>query len=105
MHRTVGEEHVGAAGVEAVDFVVVRAVDGTRPAAEAAIGLRTLDVEPVADSRPGAANDRLIRTCLPCPPVSWPAGTFGPALPFASLNSGSALCFSWRPSTTSRAPS
>ena len=73
----VGEHGVGPAGVEAVDFPFIGAVEGTRARALAPIGRRTLKNDPVIKGCPGTPFNRLVRPRPPQTPESRPAGIFG----------------------------
>src|SRR5258708_19346338 len=77
MHRAVGEHHVGAAEVEAVDLMVVGAVERTGPWPCLPIGLRALNRECVIESCPAAAVDRLVWARPAQAPDPGPAGTLG----------------------------
>src|SRR5262249_40994051 len=80
MHGAVGKEDVGPARVEAIDLLVVTAVDGTRPRVPGAIGSGTPDLDPVHPAGPGTTRRESARY------VSARLPAFGPARGFGNEN-------------------
>src|SRR5262249_43684467 len=55
VHGTIGEQHIGAAGVEAVNLFQIGAVDRARPRARAGLRIEALDLNAIGPGSPRAA--------------------------------------------------
>src|SRR5260370_28987479 len=76
VHRAVSERGVGPAGVKAVDFALVRAVDCTRPGARLRREIETHQNDAAVIGSPWTALDHLVRTRLTQEPLLWSASIF-----------------------------